>query len=250
MLVSLSPSQGLLVRAAASPRLPQLLVLRGGVQPAAVVVENSTTPLPANASQPSAQSEAPTRQVRVGLALTLTLSLPLTLTLLLPLPPTPNQGTMATIAAGVTLATMVGARSGVTTVAALVTIRAATVGESRWEVGASRVATVVVTPATTGVGASRAAMGAALGMMSLMGGRQQRVRTMVRVHASSRAATDVTVMIVPPSLPTASLRASPALPVSGTWHQRAVATTPTRMLTVAGAKTRVRAGATSSQPQP
>ena len=156
---------------------------------------------------------------------------------------------MATIAAGVTLATMVGARSGVTTVAALVTIRAATVGESRWEVGASRVATVVVTPATTVVGASRAAMGAALGMMSVMGGRQQ-VRTMVRVRASSRAATDVTVMTVPPSLPTASLRGSPALPVSGTWHQRAVATTPTRMLTVAGAKTRVRAGATSSQPQP
>ena len=190
-------------------------------------------------------------RLTLTLTLTLTLSLPLTLTLLLPLPPTPNQGTMATIAAGVTLATMVGARSGVTTVAALVTIRAATVGESRWEVGASRVATVVVTPATTGVGASRAAMGAALGMMSLMGGRQQqRVRTMVRVHASSRAATDVTVMTVPPSLPTASLRASPALPVSGTWHQRAVATTPTRMLTVAGAKTRVRAGATSSQPQP
>ena len=158
---------------------------------------------------------------------------------------------MATIAAGVTLATMVGARSGVTTVAALVTIRAATVGESRWEVGASRVATVVVTPATTVVGASRAAMGAALGMMSVLGGQQQqRDRTMVRVRASSRAATDVTVMTVPPSLPTASPRGSPALPVSGTWHQWAVATTPTRMLTVAGAKTRVRAGATSSQPQP
>lgn len=94
MLASLSPSQGLLVRAAVAPRLRQLLLLRGGAQPEAIVVEenssaplpvnsttalrsngvelasivaeeNSTAPQPANASQPSAQSEAPTRQVRV-----------------------------------------------------------------------------------------------------------------------------------------------------------------------------------------
>ena len=45
MLASLSPSQGLLVRAPAAPRLRQLLLLQGGAQPAAAVVEeNSSAP--------------------------------------------------------------------------------------------------------------------------------------------------------------------------------------------------------------
>ena len=102
------------------------------------------------------------------------------------------------------------ARRGVMTVAAVATIRAAMVGAIRWAAGGSRVATVVV----------RAAMAATLGMTVMVGG--------------SRAAT-VVATIGPPSLPMASHRGSPALPVSGMWHQRAVATTPTRTMTVAGA---------------
>ena len=71
LLLSISCTQGRLVcgrRAGNSPRLPQLLVIRGGVRPAAAAVANSTTPSPsskpANASKISAQSRASTRQAK------------------------------------------------------------------------------------------------------------------------------------------------------------------------------------------
>ena len=68
--LSLSWSQGLLVcarKAADSPRRPQLLVFRGGVQ-AAPVVENATTPSPSkrvNASHPSGQTRRSTQQAEI-----------------------------------------------------------------------------------------------------------------------------------------------------------------------------------------
>jgi hypothetical protein len=69
LLISLGSSQRLLVcgrRAADLPRLPQLLVLRGGMQPPSVL-EKPTTPSPskpANVSQPSGQSRGPSRQAK------------------------------------------------------------------------------------------------------------------------------------------------------------------------------------------
>lgn len=70
LLVSLGSSQGLLVCGRNDlPRLTQLLVLRGGVQPASVLEKSTTlSSNAANASQPSRQTKGPTRRAKLRAA--------------------------------------------------------------------------------------------------------------------------------------------------------------------------------------